>query len=74
MKDFANFIYNSELMDVELNKLKYTWTNGRCGEANIQEKFDGVLISQDYLIKMGNSTLTGLSKNGSDRNPLLWET
>lgn len=74
MQDFANFIHNNELMDVELKKLQFTWTNGRFGEANIYEKLDRVLISQDYLIKMGDSTLMGLPKNGSNQNPFLWET
>lgn len=35
MQYFINFVHKNELMDVELKKLKFTWTNARCGDTNI---------------------------------------
>lgn len=35
MDGMQDFVHNNELMDVELKKFKFTWTNGRCGAANI---------------------------------------
>lgn len=36
MIEFANFVRCNNLMDLDLKRFRFTWTNGRGGDANIQ--------------------------------------
>lgn len=35
MNKFARFVTDDNLMDADLKRIKYTWTNGRCRDAHI---------------------------------------
>lgn len=45
--DFANFISNPGLLDVELLGSKFTWSNYHSGNDLIQVKLDCILICGD---------------------------
>lgn len=74
MNEFASFVRCNNLMDIDLKRFRYTWTNGRRGEANIQAQLDRVIVSQDCVAWFGEASLLGYPKNGSSHNPLLLET
>lgn len=74
MNDFASFVRCNNLMDLDLNRFIYTWTNCQRGGSNIQAWLDRVLVSQDYVAQFGEASLFGYPINGSNHNPLLLET
>lgn len=74
MQNFDRFINENNLMDLDLKRIKFTWTNGSYGVVHIQKKLDRILISQDYLTRFGDASLMGYLKNKSNHNSLLLET
>lgn len=71
MNEFANFVRCNNLMDLDLKRFRYTWTNGRKGDASIQAWLDRIFMSQDYVAQFGQASLLGYPKHGFDHNPLL---
>lgn len=55
MHDFPRFFNDNNMLDLDLNKIKFTWMNGRYGDAHIQEKLDRILICQDYSMRFGST-------------------
>lgn len=45
MVEFAQFVSKNNLMDLDLKRLKFTWTGGKKGAANIQTRLDRILLS-----------------------------
>ena len=44
MKDLADFINNNSLLDMEMDGVKFTWSNNRKGVDLIQVKLDRILV------------------------------
>ena len=44
MKDLADFINNNDLLDMEMDGVKFTWSNNRKGVNHIQVKLDRLLV------------------------------
>lgn len=74
MQGFARFVNENNLLDLELKRVKFTWTNGRHGASHIEEKLDRIVVSKDRITNFGDYTILGYPKNGSDYNLLLLET
>lgn len=62
MSDFANFINDAQLVDLQLGGRKYTWykTNGKA-----MSRLDRFLFSQGMANLLGNCTQTGLKRKFS---------
>lgn len=73
MRDLGSFINRNSLVDIELRKTKFTWTNDRMGEDHIQVKLDKALLSQEGFPLLASMSLTALPKLGSDHNLLCLE-
>lgn len=74
MNEFAQFFNDNNLLDLDLKRIKFSWTKGRCRDAHIQVKLDRILISQECIMRFRDASLLGYPKNGSNHNPLLLET
>lgn len=58
------------LNDMGFSGSKYTWWNGRTGEACIYERLDRVLCNQMLLDILPSCEVTHLIRHGSDHDPL----
>lgn len=61
-KDFGNFIESNNLLDIVPTNGNYTWTNWWKGFANIAERLDRFLLSEQWLLQsiMLNSRILAL--------------
>lgn len=68
MSDFASFINDSQLLDLQLGGRKYTWykTNGKS-----MSRLDRFLLSQDMANLLGNCSQTELKRSFSDHCPII---
>ena len=46
MKDLADFINNNDLLDMEMDGVKFTWSNNKKGVDLFQVKLDRLLVQQ----------------------------
>ncbi|XP_057859072.1 uncharacterized protein LOC131067930 [Cryptomeria japonica] len=70
MLDFANFIRNNEIFDLDLQGNPFTWSNNRKGSNLIQVRLDRFLISAKWDLG-NNSSLLCLPHTISDHSPIL---
>ncbi|GLU01659.1 hypothetical protein SLE2022_189580 [Rubroshorea leprosula] len=68
MREFNNFIQESELVDIPLVGRKFTWyqSNG-----NSMSRIDRFLLSEGWLTKWSDARQWGLSRSVSDHCPIL---
>ena len=69
--DFNDFICNNSLLDVGFSGSSYTWCNNRKGKSRIWKRLDRVLINQHWIDLGLSTSVTHLSRVGSDHAPLL---
>lgn len=72
MKSFNEFIEKSELREIYRNGGGYTWTNKQMSP--ILSNLDRILVSTEWENKFPLSTLTSLTRIGSDHSPLALDT
>ncbi|XP_057853721.1 uncharacterized protein LOC131063795 [Cryptomeria japonica] len=68
-QDLADFINDQCLIDLDLTKASFTWSNHRIGAELIQVRLDQALISIDWLQRYSCS-LNSMIKVGSDHYPI----
>ncbi|GKV35275.1 hypothetical protein SLEP1_g43574 [Rubroshorea leprosula] len=68
MREFNNFIMESELIDIPLVGRKYTWYHS---SGKLMSRIDRFLMSEEWLNKWGEATQWGLTRTVSDHCPIL---
>lgn len=68
--DFAHCINECALIEVKFVGSKYTWWNGRIGEACIFKRLDRILVNNAFSDIFPNLELEHLIREGSDHAPL----
>ena len=71
MHNFAKFINNSHLMELESFGLPYTWFNKRRASSSIFEKIDRVLINDQWILHFRDARVENLPIIGSDHGPIF---
>ncbi|KAH0772311.1 hypothetical protein KY290_016292 [Solanum tuberosum] len=71
--EFVAVIEACGLVDLGFNGQKYTWSNNRGIQQRIWKRLDRALVTDDWLEKMPQTTITHLPSVGSDHYPLLME-
>lgn len=66
---FNEFIDKFELREIYRSGGGYTWSNNQ--SAPTQSNLDRILVSTDWELKFPLTTLTSLTRVGSDHSPLL---
>ena len=66
LQDFNAFVDNNNLMDVHPNNGLLTWTNKRCGFANIATHLEKFLFSNDWKLSCSDISLEILRLTRSD--------
>lgn len=69
-KDLSGMINSLGLMDLDLNKARFTWCNRRSGSNRIQVWLDRGLLSPDWLMEF-SCHISSLSRIGSDHFPII---
>lgn len=73
IQNFINVINQCNLQDLGFEGYPFTWTNGREGEENIQERLDRCLASEEWLFLFPVVKVTHEKKSFSDHCPLVIE-
>ncbi|KAH7863545.1 hypothetical protein Vadar_018897 [Vaccinium darrowii] len=71
LRDFREFISESQLIDMGYVGYPFTWNNRRHGWCNVRERLDRALINSSWRIKYPNGVLHHLRPIGSDHCPIL---
>lgn len=71
MEHFEDSVSSNSLMDVNLRRARFTWSNRRKGNQLIQVRLDRFVISPEGLPIFGDYTLSALPKVGSNHSPLV---
>ncbi|KAK6164533.1 hypothetical protein DH2020_001397 [Rehmannia glutinosa] len=71
MEQFRTVVGECELSDLGFSGHRFTWTNGRSGEDNIQERLDRVLANETWKNIFPSWRVSHLHRVKSDHTPLL---
>ena len=71
MQNFANFIDNCHLLELESFGLPYTWFNKRRYFSSIFEKLDRVLINDQWIHSFRDARAENLPIIGSNHRPIV---
>lgn len=73
MEMFRDVIARCKLTDLGFMGAKFTWSNGRQGDANIMKRLDRVLATTGWYEKFPNRRVRHLPQYKSDHAPLILE-
>ena len=62
------------LQDFGFIGYRFTWSNGRKGSDNVQERLDQFVATADWVNTWCNSQVKHLFSSHSDHNPIILET
>ncbi|XP_059288627.1 uncharacterized protein LOC132041979, partial [Lycium ferocissimum] len=68
--DFAQFINNCGLVELQFSGSRFTWWNGRIEDDCILKRLDRVLGNQEFIQLLPSSEVSHLIRNGSDHASL----
>lgn len=71
MRKFQDTMIDCSLGDLGWNGYPYTWTNGRLGEHNIQERIDRFLANEEWRNSYPHSKVQHLPRIQSDHAPII---
>ncbi|KAL8489658.1 hypothetical protein ACS0TY_025528 [Phlomoides rotata] len=71
MEDFRLTVTDLNLQDLGFNGNKFTWTNGRAGEDNIQVRLDRAMANSSWRLRFSEANVLHLPRYKSDHNPIL---
>ncbi|KAL8473667.1 hypothetical protein ACS0TY_030494 [Phlomoides rotata] len=71
MEEFWDTISQMGLQDLGFSGNKFTWSNGRAGEANIMVRHDRALANPSWRVLCENSRVLHLPRTNSDHSPIL---
>lgn len=71
MTDFQEALEDSQLCDLGFKGPKYTWNNGREGEAFTKERLDRAMANTKWRSMYPDIEVTMLAKRSSDHHPIL---
>lgn len=74
MRNFREAISHCSLSDLGPTQNAYTWSNGRKGNQNIQERLDRALASGKWKQENPNYKVRHLSRFKSDHSPIIIDT
>ena len=71
MDDFPNCIAQAELMQIKGSRMRFTWHNGRQGDASILKKLDWAFGNHHLLAKWPLAQATFQARVASDHSPMV---
>ncbi|KAJ6670239.1 hypothetical protein OIU85_023212 [Salix viminalis] len=71
MDDFPNCIAKAELMQIKGSGMRFTWHNGRQGDASILKKLDWAFGNHHLLAKWPLAQATFQARVASDHSPMV---
>lgn len=74
MNMFREAVDQCKLEDMGFTGYSFTWSNGRVGEENIQERLDRFFATEEWLNLYPSSEVTHGQKSFSDHCPILLES
>ncbi|GJV60623.1 reverse transcriptase [Tanacetum coccineum] len=72
IEEFHNFTASANILEVPYTGLNYTWSNKRCGEANIRERIDRAFGNINLFELYPYHSLLHKPLIGSDHAPLIY--
>ncbi|XP_075670053.1 uncharacterized protein LOC142639800 [Castanea sativa] len=71
MLEFRHTLLHCGLVDLGFNGYRFTWRNGREGEAFVEERLDRAVATTDWCEKFPRAKVHHLSASYSDHDPIL---
>ncbi|XP_075665387.1 uncharacterized protein LOC142635056 [Castanea sativa] len=71
MLEFRHTLLHCGLVDLGFNGYRFTWRNGRDGEAFVEERLDRAVATTDWCEKFPRAKVHHLSASYSDHDPIL---
>jgi hypothetical protein len=71
MEDFQRALEDCQLCDLGFKGSKYTWNNGREGDAFTQERLDRAVANSEWRMKFVDVEVLVMARRSSDHHPLL---
>ena len=73
-RSFRSFVENVGAIDLGFSGPRFTWSNMRCGVANIRERLDRGLCNIEWQSVFPYVRVRHLTAPNSDHNPILLDT
>ena len=74
MEEFHNVLLQSDLIDLGFYENKFTWRNGRSGEAFVQERLDRACAAIEWRALFPSNNVVHLQASYSDHDPIMLTT
>ena len=71
MDDFQRALEDCQLCDLGFKDPKFTWNNGREGEAFTKERLDKAFANAEWTVKFVDVEVLVMARRSSDHYPLL---
>ena len=74
MENFRRALDDYGLQDLGFTGYRFTWSNGKKGPDNVQERLDQFVATADWANTWYNLQVKNLFSSHSDHNPIILET